>query len=124
MCKKYNIRIYIPNLILISRYEKADFANHNAYYEFKILRKFKSQKWFNKMGIVVKSAPINPYVFVIFKLLIKERLCRDINKKDHSFQSDLFAVGAAGFEPAISCSQSRRVNRAALRPELLRAAKI
>ncbi len=26
-------------------------------------------------------------------------------------------VGAAGFEPATSCSQSRRANRAALRPE-------
>ena len=29
-----------------------------------------------------------------------------------------FLVGAAGFEPATSCSQSRRDNRTTLRPEL------
>ncbi len=33
------------------------------------------------------------------------------------FQTCGFMVGAAGFEPATSCSQSRRDNRATLRPE-------
>ena len=32
-----------------------------------------------------------------------------------------FLVGAAGFEPATSCSQSRRDNRATLRPVAVRA---
>jgi hypothetical protein len=33
-------------------------------------------------------------------------------------------VGAAGFEPAISCSQSRRLNRAGPRPDCLKRTQI
>lgn len=36
-----------------------------------------------------------------------------------SYRRKRAVVGAAGFEPATFCSQSRRANRAALRPELI-----
>ena len=39
------------------------------------------------------------------------------NKKDLHFRAGLCFVGVAGFEPAASCSQSRRDNRATLHPE-------
>ncbi len=34
-----------------------------------------------------------------------------------SYATDIFLVGVAGFEPATSCSQSRRDDRATLHPE-------
>ena len=36
--------------------------------------------------------------------------------KAHAPES-IYMVGAAGFEPATSCSQGRRANQAALRPD-------
>ena len=44
---------------------------------------------------------------------IKKRLQ---SKKDYNRL--IFSVGVAGFEPATSCSQSRRANRATLHPEV------
>ena len=40
------------------------------------------------------------------------------NKKKPNNTVQLFLVGVAGFEPAASCSQSRRDNRATLHPEI------
>ena len=39
--------------------------------------------------------------------------CRDLSRPDGA----TYPIGAAGFEPAVSCPQSRRVNQASLRPE-------
>lgn len=39
------------------------------------------------------------------------------NKKSDHFRNRIFLVGVAGFEPATSCSQSRRDNRATLHPD-------
>ena len=41
----------------------------------------------------------------------------DKNKKATIFDSCLFVVGVAGFEPTTPCSQSRCANRTALHPE-------
>jgi hypothetical protein len=38
---------------------------------------------------------------------------------DHIFEKSDLPVGMAGFEPATSCSQSRRANQAALHPVAL-----
>ena len=40
-----------------------------------------------------------------------------LNKKALNIRSRLSVVGVAGFEPAASCSQSRRDNRATLHPD-------
>ncbi len=42
----------------------------------------------------------------------------NFGKQKSQFIFELAFVGVAGFEPATSCSQSRRDNRATLHPEI------
>ena len=49
------------------------------------------------------------------QMLYPAELRDQSKKKDSKIES--FLVGVAGFEPATSCSQSRRDNRATLHPE-------
>ena len=50
-------------------------------------------------------------------MLQKQAFASFGNEKARQFLVWLFLVGVAGFEPATSCSQSRRDNRATLHPE-------
>ena len=60
----------------------------------------------------------------LFREIAAQSILLGDKEKDNPLQGCLFGsdVGAAGFEPATSCSQSRRDNRATLRPD--RAAKL
>ena len=59
-------------------------------------------------------APARPFLLTL-QLMSKLKLWS--NKKALHYRARLYFVGVAGFEPAASCSQSRRDNRATLHPE-------
>ncbi len=55
--------------------------------------------------------------FFIKKEFLSELEISFLIKKSFLLPQKGFVVGVAGFEPAASCSQSRRDNRATLHPE-------